>query len=476
MTMLEGSRSVGTLTDADTEFLNCTPFFDAVPLEAKYHLVTAMNLREAKAGERLMSQGQEGDDFYLIRSGRCVVTLQKDGIHHLIGRLGPGDVVGEMAILTGERRTANVDAETDMVLWTVSGAAFDLICSDFPKLGEFLTKIVANRLSHALLNADRTIGKYVIEKAIGDGGGSVVYKGLHLNLNMPVAIKMLKHNMAMDTTFAAGFRNEAKVIAQLNHHNIVKVYDVEEVYRTFFIIMEYVEGESLRELLAKPNRPLLPLLLDFLLQICSGLVHAHQKGVVHRDIKPGNILIQGDKEVKIVDFGMACSPGTRDDQVVGTVYYISPEQIRSNPVDERSDIYSLGILAYEMFTGKKPFPHTGVVEILSWHLKDVIPDPRSLVPDLSTDICSFLARATHKDPADRFQTMEQVIHALTPLAERYGIGPRTGVCDQINMMSLFLFYRTQHQTIIEKLVREFRRELEKTGVRLRGAHFKDVQE
>ena len=230
------------------------------------------------------------------------------------------------------------------------------------------------------------------------------------------------------------------------------------------------------EILGKPKMPPLPLLLDFLLQICSGLVHTHQKGVVHRDIKPGNILIQNEKVVKIVDFGMACSPGTRDDQVVGTVYYISPEQIKSYPVDERADVYSLGILAHEMFTGRKPYSHTGVVEILSWHLKDAVQDPRSLVPDLPQELASFIIRATQKDPANRFQNMEQVIHALTPLAERFGIGPRTGGCDQINMMSLFLFYRTQHQTIIEKLVREFRRELEKTGVRLRGAHFKDVQE
>ncbi len=476
MTKREKASNIGDLTEADMEFLNRTPFFEAVPVDAKHHLVAAMTSRLVHAGERLITQGEDGQDFYIIRSGRCVVNLEKNGLFHLIGRLGPGDIVGEMAILTGEKRSANVDAETDMTLWTVSRGSFDEICEEFPQLGEFLTRIVANRLSHALLTADRTIGKYVIEKAIGDGGCSVVYRGLHTNLNMPVAIKMLKHNMAMDMTFAEGFRNEAKIIAQLNHHNIVKVYDVEEVYRTFFIIMEYVEGESLRELLQKPTRPSLPVLLDFLLQICSGLLHAHQKGVVHRDIKPGNILIHRENEIKIVDFGMACSPGTRDAQVVGTVYYISPEQIKSCPVDERSDIYSLGILAYEMLTGRKPYAHTGVVEILSWHLKDGIQDPRSLVPDMPGEICTFLTRATQKDPANRYQSMEQVVHALTPLAEKLGIGPRTGTCEQINMMSLFLFYRSQHQTIIERLVREFRRELEKTGVRLRGAHFKDVQE
>ncbi|MEW6351903.1 MAG: protein kinase [Thermodesulfobacteriota bacterium] len=476
MTKREDSSSIGSLTEADIEFLSRTPFFEVVPDEAQEHLVAAMTSMHVPAGQRLITQGEQGEDFHVIRSGRCVVNLQKHGLSHLIGRLGPGDIVGEMAILTGEKRSADVTAETDMTLWTMSRESFDRICAEFPQLGEFLTKIVANRLSHALLTADRTIGKYLIEKAIGDGGGSVVYRGLHTSLNMPVAIKMLKHHMAMDTTFAAGFRNEAKIIAQLNHHNIVKVYDVEEVYRTFFIIMEYVEGESLRELLQRPTRPPLPILLDFLLQICSGLLHAHQKGVVHRDMKPGNILIHRENEVKIVDFGMACSPGTKDTQVVGTVYYISPEQIKSNPVDERSDIYSLGILAYEMLTGRKPYPHTGVVEILSWHLKDGIQDPRTLVPDMPAEICTFLARATQKDPALRYQCIEQVVHALMPLADRFGIGPRTGICEQINMMSLFLFYRSQNQTIIERLVREFRRELEKTGVRLRGAHFKDVQE
>ena len=198
MTMREAPGSIGQLTEADVEFLNSTPFFEAVPLETKRHLVAAMSLKEVSAGQRLIRQGEEGEDFYIIRNGRCVVSLAKDGVHHLIGRLGPRDIVGEMAILTGEKRSANVDAETDMVLWTVSRAAFDELCSQFPRLAEFLTKIVANRFSHALLNADRTIGKYVIERAVGDGGCSVVYKGLHLNLNMAVAIKMLKHNMAMD--------------------------------------------------------------------------------------------------------------------------------------------------------------------------------------------------------------------------------------------------------------------------------------
>ncbi|MFC1834928.1 protein kinase, partial [Thermodesulfobacteriota bacterium] len=464
------------LSGEDIVFFMRTPLFDAIPDAAKRQLLAAMKLVRLTAGERLIEQGQEGDEFFLIRNGRCVVNMEKEGVLHLIGRLSQGDIVGEMAILTGEKRNANVDAETDMDLFSISRAAFDKTCEAYPQLRSFLTRLVSDRFSRALLTTDSTVGKYVVEKVTGWGGGSIVYKGCHSTLDMPVAIKMLKHNMAMDTVFTQQFRDEARTIAQLNHENILKVYDVEEMFRTFFIIMEFVEGESLRHLMLSPDRPSLPTMIDFLMQICKGLSHAHEKDIVHRDIKPGNILVQKDNRVKIVDFGLACSAGTKDENIRGTVRYLSPEQIRNRPVDQRTDIYSLGIMAFEMFVGQRPCADEENTEILTWHLKQDIKDPHSLNPNLPPGLGDVVIRATRRDPNARYQTVSQMLHDLEPIGERMGLTGKGKVPEQLNMTGLFLFYRDEHQAVMQKLIKNFGRELEKVGARLRGVNLKGIQD
>ena len=309
----------------DLEFLINTPLLNAIPQEAKCPLLNAMSPRQLKAGARLICQGDEGDNFYLIQSGSCIVSVEKQGVKHPVARLKAGDVVGEVALLTGEPRTAHVDAETDMTLWCLTRAQFDRLCLEYHDLRDFLTELLTYRLSTERLTADRKVGKYVINDILGRGGWSTVYRGVHSSLNMPVAIKMLKHTMAMDLDFSEKFKNEAKIIANLNHENIVKVYDIDEMYRTIFIIMEYLEGLSLEYILN--NMPRLPLsrVLDIILQVGAGLSYAHEQGIIHQDVKPGNIIIQPNDRAKILDFGLACSPGTIDFCLPGTVYYMSPE-------------------------------------------------------------------------------------------------------------------------------------------------------
>jgi eukaryotic-like serine/threonine-protein kinase len=464
-----------TVNQSDFDSFMRHKLFDAIPQAAKYTLYPAVRVKRVSAGERFIRQAEEGDVFYIIRSGKCVVNAEREGIVHLLNHLGPRDIVGEMSVLTGEKRKANVDAETDMVLWEVNRSSFDGICHEFPQLRQFLTWILSNRFSRALLSTDRTIGKYLLEKVIGSGGLSVVYKGSHASLDMPVAVKMLKHEVAINGSFIESFRSEGKTIAQLNHENIVKVYDVEELYRTFFIIMEHVEGVSLKQFLRSGEQQPLYRLLSFLLQICAGLRHAHSRGVVHRDLKPANVLIQSDDTVKIVDFGCACSPGIRDKYIKGTAPYMSPEQITGKRVDERSDIYSLGIMAYEMFTGKKPFTSDDFVEVLNWHLENDVKKPSESAPDIPADLDRVITRATRRDPDKRYSRLEQMLYDLGPLAERMGLSTKRETEGQLNMMSLFLFYREEHRAIMKRLVKEFGRELEKVGAGLRGADFKDVK-
>lgn len=459
---------------SDVEFFMDTQLFSAISDEAKCPLLNCMTPIRFRKGQRVIRQGDEGDTFYIVQEGSCVAHVEKDGREHPIARLRAGDIIGEIALLTGEPRTAHVDAETNVKLWSMSRAQFDALCKERPDLRSFLGELVSDRLSSERLTAEKTVGKYVVNEIIGRGGWSIVYRGTHSSLNMPVAIKMLKHDMAMDSEFSEKFRYEAKTIAHLNHENIVKVYDIEELYRTIFIIMEYLEGVSLDSILEKMPRLPLSKVLDIVLQVCAGLEYAHGQGIVHQDIKPGNIFIQSNNRAKIVDFGLACPPGTIDCELPGTVFYMSPEQIEGLPMDERTDIYSLGITAFEMITGQRPFPEDDIMRLMDSDARKDVPDPRTLVPDLPDELYDFIVCATQPDPAGRYKNISQALYDLKPLAEKMGVKRETPLTEQRKMMSLFLFYEDQHELILKRLIEDFSLEIKKAGAELRAAEFKDV--
>jgi serine/threonine protein kinase len=451
----------------DLQFLIASPLFHAIPLEAKCPLLDLMTPIHVKTGERFIAQGDEGHSFYLIQKGSCVVNVEKNGTKHAISRLRSGDIVGEISLLTGEPRTANVDAETDMVLWSLTREQFDSLCLDYPDLVDFLTELVTRRFSTEKITANKTVGKYLISEIIGRGGWSIVYKGVHKSLNMPVAIKMLKHDMAMNKDFAEKFHNEAKTVALLNHDNIVRVYDIEELFRTIFIIMEYLEGLPLDYILYRMPKLTVPKALDILLQVCTGLSYAHDQGIVHQDIKPANIFIQLDGRTKIVDFGLSCPPGTIDCSLPGTIYYMSPEQIEGESVDERTDIYSFGIMAYEMLTGQRPYLEDDPAKLMELHLNEDIPDPRALVPDLPYELNYFIKRATQKDPSARFKSVWEIIRDLQPIADKLGVERRPETDKRRKMMNLFLFYQDEQQLVLNKLIEEFNRQVKDIGGELK---------
>ena len=323
---------------SDLEFFTGTRLFDAISEEAKCPLLNSMTPKHVQPGQRFIRQGERGDAVYVIQEGSCLVSVEKEGSEHPISRLRAGDIVGEIALVTDWPRSAHVDAETEVKLWAITKAQFDQVCEECRDVQNFLTELVARRLSRESVTADRTVGKYVINEIIGLGGWGIVYRGVHRDLSMSVAIKMLRHDMAMDPDFTKKFRYEAKTIAQLNHESIVKVYDIEELYRTIFIIMEYLHGLPLDYILERMQKLPLPRVVDILLQVCAGLDYAHKHGIVHQDIKPPNLFVQPNDQVKIVDFGLACSPGDTDSGLRGTIFYAPPELIEGDTVDERTDI------------------------------------------------------------------------------------------------------------------------------------------
>ncbi|RUA02719.1 MAG: serine/threonine protein kinase [Deltaproteobacteria bacterium] len=395
-----------------------TKFLQFITPDGSRAFVDRLRFIHIKAGQRFVVQGEVEHTAYIIQRGSCLVVVEKDGVLHPVDHYGEGDIVGGLGILTGEPRRAHVEAETDMDLWEMTREQFDEISSQDPDLLSFITELVADRLDSRRPTAYRTIGKYVATDIIGRGAFSIVYRGKHRQLGKPVVIKMMRHDMALYPDFLENFRNEAKIIASLNHDHIIKVYDFDERYRTLFIIMEYVPGRSLKEMIRRPSPLPAHRVLHFLSQIISALDYAHRGGIIHRDVNPSNIIIQPNDQVKILDFGLACPTGTEDFANTGTAHYMAPEQITGDPVDPRTDIYALGIMAYEMVVGRRPFPERSCQELLELHLSCDVPDPKPFASGLPDGLGDFIRRAGRRDPARRYQNAREAGAAVERLLDK----------------------------------------------------------
>jgi len=451
-----------------------TKFLQFINREGHSPFLEKMSFRHVRAGVRFVVQGEVENTAYIIQTGSCLVIVERDGDLYPVDHYGEGDIIGGLGILTGEPRRAHIEAETDMDLWVMSKEQFEEISDHDPDLLDFITELVADRLDSRRPTAYRTIGKYVATDIIGRGAFSIVYKGEHKSLGMPAVIKMMRHNMAQHENFLENFRNEAKIIAGLNHDHIIKVYDFDERYRTLFIIMEYVTGEPLTTMI-KHLRMLPPLLTaDYLAQICSALKYAHRRGIIHRDINPSNIIVQPNDQVKILDFGLACSEGTEDFENTGTAHYMAPEQIDGDPVTARTDIYALGITAYEMVTGRQPFQAENLQKLLDLHLTRDIPDPAEIVPQLPDELRSFIIKAGRCDAGRRYTDADQALQDLYPLIRRSGLIHNHLTIEKQKMSTLFFVYNRKNQLELNRLVEEFTSKARKLGVKVKLADFKDL--
>jgi tRNA A-37 threonylcarbamoyl transferase component Bud32 len=435
-----------------------TKFLHFITQEDRSPFFDRMTCRKVQAGERFVVQGAVEDKAYIIQHGSCLVIVEKEGELHPVDHYGEGDIVGGLGILTGEPRRAHVEAETDMLLWELTRDQFEAVTEKDPALLTFITELVADRLDSRRPTAYRTIGKYVTTDIIGRGAFSIVYKGVHKELNLPVTIKMMRHDMALQPDFFQSFHNEAKIIARLSHENIVKVYDFEERYRTLFIIMEHVRGDSLKEMIAHLRRIPPQLSIHYLFQLAGALAYAHEQGIVHRDVNPSNIIVQPDDRIKVLDFGLACPAGTEDFSNPGTGHYMAPEQITGDPVDARADVYALGITAFEMLTGQRPFPEVEAKALLNLHLTRDVMDPAVLKPDIPEPLRDFILRCGRRDPGRRYQSMAQALAALRPMIGTVALNRRVSASESKKRLFFSLKYAHENLARLGPLLEKFQRE------------------
>ncbi len=256
--------------------------------------------------------------------------------------------------------------------------------------------------------------RYEILEKIGTGGMSDVYKAKDHKLNRFVAVKVLKQEFSENTNFVSKFRSEAQAAAGLMHPNIVNVYDVGEENDIYYIVMELVEGITLKKYIEKKARLSVKEAISIAIQVSMGIEAAHNNHIVHRDIKPQNIMISKDGKVKVTDFGIAkaATSNTITSNVMGSVHYTSPEQARGGYSDAKSDIYSLGVTLFEMLTGRVPFNGETTVAIAIKHIQDPMPSPRDFVPEIPVSVERIVFKCTQKSPDRRYQKMAEVVEDL----------------------------------------------------------------
>jgi serine/threonine protein kinase len=259
-------------------------------------------------------------------------------------------------------------------------------------------------------------GRYEVESRLGEGGMAKVFAGTDRLLGRKVAVKVLSSQYAQDKTFVERFRREAQAAAGLNHPNVVSVFDTGSDDGVHYIVMEHVEGRTLADIIGEEGALRPARAVEIAVDVCRALSSAHEKGMVHRDVKPGNMLLTPDGGVKVADFGIARvasgEPLTVTGSVMGTASYLSPEQARGGSIDARSDIYSLGCVLYEMLTGKTPFAGDSLVSIAYKHVEEEPTAPSLVNPAVPAGLSAVVTKAMAKDPADRYQSADEMAGEL----------------------------------------------------------------
>src|SRR6188472_1615017 len=270
--------------------------------------------------------------------------------------------------------------------------------------------------------------RYRLERKLGSGGMADVWLAEDQELGRHVAVKILHERYANDEQFVERFRREATHAAGLSHPNIVSIYDRGVAGGSYYIVMEYIEGRTLKELIVTRGPCPVPVAISYVRQVLAALRYAHRNGIVHRDIKPHNVLVDHEGRVKVADFGIAragSSQMTEAGSIIGTAQYLSPEQARGAPVDESSDLYSTGIVLYELLTGKVPFTGETPVEIAMKHLSQIPEAPSTHRPEIPRDLDLVVLRALAKEPADRYRSAKEMDRDLELVGRGEAVVPET---------------------------------------------------
>ncbi len=394
--------------------------FRDLPAESLEQLEELAEERRYVPGEFVLRTGDMGSEMFLVVEGQCRVIVPQDGVP-FEDTMGPGDVFGEMALLTKEPRTADVVAETHLTCFAVPFDSLRELMTEHPGVAGFLTRVVGERLTRR--DGIEEVDEYRVIGPLGRGGFARVFQAEDA-AGRPVALKMLRHELVWWGQYARRFRIEASSIQALSHPGIVRVFRVVEAYATLFIAMELIHGSDLQVQLSRRRRFAPEEVREIFRQTALALQHAHDAGVVHRDIKPSNLLLDLRGQVKVLDFGVAQTSEETEivrangaNSFTGTPRYAAPEHKKGENMDGRTDLFMLGVTCVELLTGGVLKPGGEVRDSLGTAISPEYEDPRAL-PDMPPDLGELLLRCTRWSPSNRFESCRAAVEFLDAAGER----------------------------------------------------------
>jgi tRNA A-37 threonylcarbamoyl transferase component Bud32 len=375
--------------------------------------------RRYEAGETVIRQGQHGDTLFVVADGTADVLLHDhDGTSLKIGNVLRGSVLGEMSLITQEPATADVVASSPLRTLVISAADFETLAGRNPELTIVLTNLVADRLGRALHDGlgGKVLNGYRILRCVGRGGMAVVYEACELETGDRVALKMMSHRLVYQPGASSRFEREARIVEPLEHPNIARLRGHFPAFRTEFIVMEFCEGTTLGDLLIGYGPFPEPEVRRILGQLATALTFVHERGVVHRDLKPGNVMLTPTGRVKLMDFGLAKEErhlsddtATQDGSVLGTPLYMSPEQIEGRESGHRIDVYAFACVAYELLTGKKLFEARSMTQLLHEKLTRSVPPAYEIGSGITPEMHRLLVGGLEKDPDKRLSSLRHIL-------------------------------------------------------------------
>jgi eukaryotic-like serine/threonine-protein kinase len=398
--------------------------------DALRSLLSTMHLRAYGAGEHLIRQGDPGEYLLLILSGTASAQIRHPSGGSPVGVLGPGDVVGEISLVTNEARTADVISQTAVRSLLLSAADFHRVADKHPEVRILLTSIVADRLGMATYDGlgGKDIHGYRIDRCVGRGGMGIVYEATRLATGEIVALKMMNHRLLYQPGSLHRFKREADALKSLHHDSIARLYECFSAYNTQFLVMEFCEGSSLNFLISRRQPLDEKVVRNIIGQLAVALRYVHSRGLIHCDLKPSNVMLNRSGFVKLLDFGLAgfdpvCDLGrgpkvstlSRSFALAGTPQYMAPEQFAWGAPDPRVDFYGLACLAYEMLSGCALFEASDLFGIIREKLRFVLPSPSEIGLGVTIEMHEFLARGLDHRPERRTIDLDRLAAWAGPI-------------------------------------------------------------
>jgi CRP-like cAMP-binding protein len=394
-------------------------------------LLSVMRLHDCEPGELLIRQGDPAEFLLLIFSGTATARVRQaptDSERPPVGTFGPGDIVGEISLVTNEPRTADVVADTAMRCLRLSASDFHVMAERHPDLLLVLTEVVADRLGHARYDGlgGKEIHGYRIAQCVGRGGMGVVYEARQVATGRRVALKMMNHRLIYQLTALRRFRREAAILATLDHPSLARLYECFSAYKTEFLAMEFCPGPALNQVIASRGPLGEETVRRLLGQLALALKYVHGRGIIHRDLKPSNIVLGRDGSIKLLDFGIVTvekgsdllqglNSGSQAVSLLGTPRYMAPEQFSGRDVDRRADLYGVACVAYEALCGRPVVAASDVFDIIRERAQFMLPPREQIGAGISEEMHTVLAGGLMADPDLRSIDLDRLASWAGPI-------------------------------------------------------------